>query len=152
MYELLMTDWVSVCGISCSYQCQVSLRVACLIWWPWVCRDDSKDICNQEAVVLDMGQYEYASMAAAAAAAVAAEEGVGIEKGGKTARAKNMLKRLTLAPEDQRSMESLDRLRRLSMARLKGEAGNTSMKVYQVSFIWHGVNFWEMRDPALQDI
>ena len=84
-----------------------------------------------------MGQYEYASMAAAAAAAVAAEEVSGAEKGGQTERAKKILKKITPGLTDQRSMESLDRLRRLSMARMKAEAGNTSMKVYQVRVHMH---------------
>ena len=94
-----------------------------------------EDICTNEAVVLDMGQYEYASMAAAAAAAVvgAAEEGKDTEKAGKTGRAKKLLKRGgAAAPIEEPTLESLDRLRRLSMAKLKIETGNTSMKVYQV--------------------
>jgi hypothetical protein len=99
-----------------------------------VCRGVKEDLCSNEAVVLDMGQYEYASMAAAAAAVVAAvEDDKDADKGGKLGRAKRLLKRASPSPgTEEPTLESLARLRRLSMAKLKIETGNTSMKVYQV--------------------
>jgi hypothetical protein len=88
-------------------------------------RPQTDDLSTREAVVLDMGQYEYAAMATAAAAAVAA---AAASTGPASTR------NTSWADGEEPTLEHLHRLRTLSIARMREEpSGKRSrMRLYQV--------------------